>query len=51
MTSARDVARFGPAVLAGGTWAGTSVGMAEGYLGEALSPSSDLNPSMAISGG
>lgn len=45
VTSARDLARFGLAVLAGGIWAGRPLGIAEGYQAEALSPSSDLNPS------
>lgn len=43
--SARDLARFGQVVLAGGEWAGRPVGVAPAYLADSLSPSSQLNPS------
>lgn len=39
-TTARDLVRFGLSVLAGGA----GLGLADGYLVEALSPSSPLNP-------
>ncbi|GAC1543659.1 MAG: serine hydrolase [Acidimicrobiales bacterium] len=45
VSSARDLGRFCLAVLAGGTWGGTPLGLAEGYLASATSPSSELNPS------
>lgn len=45
VSSARDLGRFCLAVLAGGTWAGTPLGLAKGYLASATSPSSGLNPS------
>jgi CubicO group peptidase (beta-lactamase class C family) len=44
-TSARDLARFGLLVLAGGRWGETKVLGDQDYLREALSPSQKMNPS------
>lgn len=45
MTTARDLMRFGLAVLGGGATATADLGIAPGYLEESLTPSTDLNPS------
>jgi len=44
-TTARDLARFGLLILAGGKWAGERVLGSAGYQHEMLSPSQALNPS------
>ena len=44
VTTARDLARFGLLVQAGGSWDGESVLRHEAYLTEALNSSQDLNP-------
>lgn len=43
-TSARDMARFGLLVQAGGAWDGAAPLVAGSYLDASLSPSQDLNP-------
>ena len=48
MTSARDLARFGLLVLAGGTWNGQSLLKNPLYLHEALQPSQDLKKSYGL---
>jgi CubicO group peptidase (beta-lactamase class C family) len=44
-TTARDLARFGLFILAGGQWRGTAVFPDQEYLRAALRPSQALNPS------
>ena len=47
-TTARDLARFGLLVLAGGTWNGETVIEDTAYLEEMLRPSQSLNPSYGL---
>ena len=47
-TSARDLARFGLLILAGGTWDGEVVIEDTAYLAEMLRPSQTLNPSYGL---
>ena len=47
-TSARDLARFGLLILAGGTWNGETVIEDAAYLEEMLRPSQALNPSYGL---
>jgi len=44
-TSARDLARFGLLMLAGGSWSGTSLINNPEYLAESTAPSQTMNPS------
>lgn len=44
-TTARDLARFGLLILAGGTWAGEKVLGSDAYRHQMLTPSQELNPS------
>ena len=44
-SSARDLGRFGLAVLAGGSWAGSDLGCDPSYLRASLTSSQALNPS------
>ncbi len=46
--TARDLARFGLFILAGGTWDGETVIHATEYLSEMLRPSQTLNPSYGL---
>ena len=47
-TTARDLARFGLLILAGGTWDGATVVEDKNYLVEMLRPSQALNPSYGL---
>ena len=47
-TTARDLARFGLLILAGGTWNGETLIDDTAYLVEMLRPSQSLNPSYAL---
>ena len=47
-TSARDLARFGLLILAGGTWNGETIVEDTEYLAEMLRPSQGLNPSYGL---
>ena len=47
-TTARDLARFGLLILAGGTWDGGTVIADTEYLAEMLGPSQPLNPSYGL---
>ena len=47
-TTARDLARFGLLILAGGTWNGETVIQDTEYLAEMLRPSQTLNPSYGL---
>ena len=47
-TTARDLARFGLLILAGGTWDGQTVIEDTAYLAEMLRPSQMLNPSYGL---
>ena len=47
-TTARDLARFGLLILAGGTWDGATVVEDKNYLAEMLRPSQALNPSYGL---
>lgn len=47
-STARDMARFGLAVLAGGRWDGRDLGCDAGYLAASLAASQPLNPSYGM---
>lgn len=47
-TTARDMGRFGLAVLSGGRWNGRDLIANPGYLEAALAPSQDLNPAYGL---
>jgi CubicO group peptidase (beta-lactamase class C family) len=47
-TTTRDLARFGLAVLAGGTWNGSELGLPPGFLATSLRPSTPLNPAYGL---
>lgn len=47
-TSARDLGTFGSAVLAGGRFGDTDLGLAPGFLEEAMRPSTPLNPAYGM---
>ena len=48
VTSARDLARFGLLILAGGAWRGETIVDDTAYLAEMLRPSQALNPSYGL---
>jgi CubicO group peptidase (beta-lactamase class C family) len=47
-TTARDLARFGILIQAGGTWDGKDLLRNPGYMARMLAPSQDLNPSYGL---